>query len=74
MSELREFSLELADLMEKYAVEIVAKDEFEGYSECGEDIQIRLEHPFCYKFDPALGDRVTADSLRKAASLEHPND
>ena len=39
----KEFLKGLAALMEKHKVEIVADDEWEGYSECGEDIQIRIE-------------------------------
>ncbi|MBK5722580.1 hypothetical protein JGH11_17030 [Dysgonomonas sp. Marseille-P4677] len=37
---LKEFKSKLADLMEEYEVEISASDEWTGYAECGEDIQI----------------------------------
>lgn len=37
---LDEFKKKLADLMDEYEVEITASDEYSGYPECGEDIQI----------------------------------
>ena len=35
-----EFKQKLADLIDEYQVEITADDEYKGYAECGEDIQI----------------------------------
>lgn len=37
---LEEFKSKLADLIDEYKVEISASDEYMGYPECGEDIQI----------------------------------
>lgn len=37
---LDEFKKKLADLIDEYHVEITASDEYQGYPECGEDIQI----------------------------------
>lgn len=37
------FMKELKSLLEKYKIEITATDEWEGYSECGEDFQICIE-------------------------------
>lgn len=37
---LDEFKRKLADLIDEYNVEISASDEYMGYPECGEDIQI----------------------------------
>lgn len=39
---LNDFRRKLADLIEEYSVEITAKDEWTGYPECGEDIQIEF--------------------------------
>jgi hypothetical protein len=38
-----DFLKELSTLLEKYKIEITAADEWGGYAECGEDIQIRVE-------------------------------
>ena len=40
---VKAFKKELAELMKKYGVRITASDEWQGYSECGEDIQILIE-------------------------------
>lgn len=39
----KEFLKGLAELMEKHKIEITAEDEWGGYAECGENIQIRIE-------------------------------
>ena len=53
--QLKLFKLELADLMEKYNMTIEASDEFMGYAECGEDIQICFECYPEYNHDEYLG-------------------
>ena len=69
--QLKLFKLELADLMEKYNMTIEASDEFMGYAECGEDIQIRFEcYPECNHdeylgiAEENLGKYIDADRLR----------
>lgn len=39
----KDFKKELSDLLKKYEMSIEAEDKWEGYSECGEDIQISFE-------------------------------
>ena len=61
-----EFLQKLRDLLSEYNVEITADDEWEGYSECGEDIQINIEANFDYPFfidDVKFGKYITAESL-----------
>jgi len=41
--EMIDFLKELSSLLEKYGVEITASDEWTGYAECGQDIQMRVE-------------------------------
>ena len=41
------FLEELKTLLEKYKYEINADDEWQGYSECGQDIQIRIDSKLC---------------------------
>ena len=65
MTNVKIFLLALADLMDEHSVEwICAKDEYTGYPECGEDIQIRIEHETDYSYDPGLGNMFTAKDLR----------
>lgn len=66
----KDFMLEFACLLEKYGVEITASDEWNGYAECGEDIQMRFD--FNYEgalgkfFDEIhLGRHISGDSLRR---------
>jgi hypothetical protein len=60
------FLEELASLMDKWEIDaIVAKDEYPGYPECGQDICIRIEDPYCHTFDPDFGGYMHADSIRK---------
>jgi hypothetical protein len=61
------FLKELADLMEKHNAELSAKDEWTGYAECGEDIQIRLEIKDVYD-DIAFGGYIDAEKLRTTAT------
>ena len=61
--QLKLFKLELADLMEKYNMTIEASDEFMGYPECGEDIQICFECCPEYNHDEYLG--IAEENLGK---------
>ena len=67
-SDVKTFLLALADLMDKHEIDaITATDEWQGYAECGQDVQIRIEHKTDYSFDPGFGQWADSDSLRKAA-------
>ena len=66
MSDVKTFMLALADLMDEHGAWLTAYDEWQGYPECGQDIQIRIEHNTDYSFDPGLGGMVTAYHLREA--------
>lgn len=37
------FIKELHELLKKYDVELIAKDHWQGYAECGEDVRITAE-------------------------------
>lgn len=56
------FMKELGALIEKYGIEITAGDEWMGYAECGEDIQIRIESDS--KSVP-FGKYIDKESLKK---------
>ena len=56
------FMKELGVLIEKYGIEITADDEYLGYPECGEDIQIRIESES--KSVP-FGKYIDKESLKK---------
>ena len=73
MSTVKEFMLALADLMDEHGAWLTADDEWQGYPECGQDIQIRIEHNTDYSFDPGLGGMVTAYHLRKVVSNGEEN-
>lgn len=45
------FAIELQSLLKKYNVDLSAEDEWEGYSECGQDIRIRAYSPVVYDKD-----------------------
>ncbi len=62
----KQFMLELADLLEKHKVEITASNEWTGYAECGQDIQIQFEIKDDYE-EIMLGTYVDSDKLRLKA-------
>lgn len=59
-----EFKNKLADLLEKYKVSIRANDDWWGYPECGQDIQIyfEFENP---PYDEKFGSFISVEDLRK---------
>ena len=63
-----DFLKELATLMDKYKVEITASDEWMGYAECGEDIQIRIETDSTASeyFSIPFGTSLDKDSIEMA--------
>ena len=63
-----DFLKELSTLMDKYNVEINASDEWMGYAECGEDIQIRVETDSTADeyFSIPFGESLDKDSIEKA--------
>lgn len=49
MNEYEEqFVKELKELLFKYNVELTAQDNWEGYSECGQDLNIHAEAPMLW--------------------------
>lgn len=71
MSDVRTFLAALADLMEEHGIDwIGAADEWTGYRECGEDLQIRIEHKTDYNFDPGLGSLVSPANIRELLDKE----
>ena len=56
------FMKDLRDIMIKHNVEITADDEWEGYAECGQDIQINIETSI--KSIP-IGNYITPDILER---------
>jgi len=65
---VKPFLNELKTLMEKHDVEIIASDEWEGYAECGEDIQIRIESTIgnTEYFSVPFGNSIDANDIEKA--------
>jgi hypothetical protein len=65
---VKPFLNELKTLIEKYGIEITASDEWEGYSECGEDIQIRIESTIGSSeyFSIPFGKSIDANDIEKA--------
>ncbi len=62
---MNEFFRELADLLDKHKVEILAADEYTGYPECGEDIQIRIESTDDYNYlSIPMGEYIDSKLLR----------
>lgn len=65
-----DFLKELENLLDKYNVEIVASDEWLGYAECGQDIQIRIKSDFtapeCYSIP--FGETLSKDTIRSILS------
>lgn len=41
----QEFRSELQSLLDKYGAEIEAKDHYQGYAECGEDVRMTVYIP-----------------------------
>lgn len=69
---LEEFKKKLADLIDEYQVEITASDEYQGYPECGEDIQIvfhitgqMIDGKYHGDADDKLGTYIDSERLRK---------
>jgi len=63
----KEFMYKLADLLEEYNIEITASDEWSGYAECGEDIQICIENNMHYE-DTNMGTFIDPSKLREMAT------
>lgn len=42
------FRAELQALLDKYGAELEAKDHFQGYAECGEDVRMTVDVPALY--------------------------
>jgi hypothetical protein len=42
------FRVELQALLDKYNAELEAKDHWQGYSECGEDVRMTVDIPAIY--------------------------
>ena len=61
------FLYELADLLEKHNAEITASDEWTGYSECGQDLQISFEIKDDYE-EIMLVQYIDFDKLRLRAT------
>lgn len=60
------FISELADLLEKHKVEILVSDDWSGYAECGEDLQIRFNVKDDYD-DITYGNYLDFKNLRDIA-------
>ena len=58
----KEFKADLSALLKKYNAVIEAEDEYQGYSECGEDIQISVWIDPVYESD---GNTVSESSYFK---------
>ncbi len=61
----KQFMYELAELLEKHKVEITASNEWTGYAECGQDIQIQFE--INDDEEIMLGNYIDSDKLRLKA-------
>lgn len=57
------FLRELADLLDKYKGTITAADEWTGYAECGQDIQIAVETEEDYD-EYQFGSWMDAEKIR----------
>ena len=56
------FMKDLRDILIKHKVEITASDDWQGYAECGEDIQIHIETDM-KNID--MGACITPDTLKQ---------
>jgi hypothetical protein len=74
MTDIKMFLSELADLMEKWGVEIYADDEYKGFAECGEDIQISIESMYTQEYEVVkLGNYIDPEMLKKYLdTIENP--
>ena len=45
------FRAELQALLDKYGAELEAKDHYQGYAECGEDVRITVDIPGAWNED-----------------------
>jgi len=63
-----DFLKELSTLLEKYKIEITAADEWTGYAECGQDIQIRVDSDFmAYPFfSIPFGKYLSKESIQES--------
>ena len=59
-----DFFTELKELLEKYNVEIESDDEYQGYPECGQDIQIRFDSRFTFS-ESKFGRYVDIERIEK---------
>ncbi len=50
----QEFRAELQALLDKYGAELEAKDHYQGYAECGEDVRIMVDIPSTWGEDGEL--------------------
>ena len=64
------FLKELADLMDRYKAAFTASDEYRGYPECGEDIQIRIDIEDVYD-DIGFGSYIDAEKLRTTTTIRN---
>jgi hypothetical protein len=65
MTNTNKFLKDLKWLLERYKCEIVAVDEWMGYPECGQDIQITFEFDDYNQKDIKFGERVYCEKLDK---------
>lgn len=58
----QEFRAELQALLDKYGAELEAKDHWQGYAECGEDVRMTVDIPAIYDADHSrLRERTEID-------------
>ena len=50
----QEFRAELQALLDKYGAELEAKDHYQGYAECGEDVRMMVDIPSTWREDGEL--------------------
>ena len=63
MSRATQFKEELKALVLKYRCSIEAKDHWEGYSECGEDVRMTVDFEQDYSLElPYLGEELDLGS------------
>ena len=69
--EMIDFLNDLAILMEKYGIEITASNEWLGYAECGEDIQMRIETDGSKSyFSIPFGELISPNSIKRVLGKE----
>lgn len=57
-----DFIADLTALLERHEAELTARDEWEGYSECGEDVRMRVYIPSLYS--------DTGEELRPSQNID----